>query len=514
MIAATFNDDRARLQALYDLDLLDTPSELEFNQVVTLAAEICKTPISLVSLVDDHRQWFKAAVGLAVKETPRDLSFCGHAIQQPHLFIVEDATADERFFDNPLVEGEPGIRFYAGMPLRSPDGHSMGTLSVIDTVPRSLSESQRSALMVLANQLEARMEVRAKQKALQAALAEKERVTAQLQASEALFRLFMNHSPLISYIKDAEGRFVFYNAEMARRFSVSPEAWLGRTDHEVWPPAMADQFRQHDLGVLSGDTAVQVMERSIDTCGATATWKSYKFPYKDEEGNLFLAGVSMDVSEELRRENELREANLKLQRLAVTDELTGLNNRRAFEQRLLREFSSAKRRERDLSVLMIDIDDFKRRNDTWGHASGDQVLRQTGEILSSSVRATDIPSRYGGEEFAVLLTETGGASALRAAQRIKATIDAAPWQEEAVTISIGIKTMGPATVDAEQLVREADDALYSAKRAGKNRIHIAGNLKFAESGYASACVSQPGGDAVDGGGDGAVQLGGFWLAGL
>jgi GAF domain-containing protein len=143
------NDGR-RLAALQALRLLDTPPEERFDRVVRFAADEFDMPIVLVSLVDEHRQWFKARFGLAACETSREVSFCGHAIAQPdELFVVPDAQADERFADNPLVTGEPGIRFYAGAPLVLPDGEAVGTLCLIDHRPRTLDDLDRHILSAL-----------------------------------------------------------------------------------------------------------------------------------------------------------------------------------------------------------------------------------------------------------------------------------------------------------------------------------------------------------------------------
>jgi two-component system, cell cycle sensor histidine kinase and response regulator CckA len=152
--------EKKRLEVLWDYGVLDTPPEAEFDELTALAAHICEAPVALISLVDEQRQWFKAKVGLEVPETPRDISFCAHAILQTGLFVVPDATKDPRFADSPLVTGEPFIRFYAGAPLITPDGHAVGTLCVTDRRPRELSLDQRQALRILARvvvmQLEAR----------------------------------------------------------------------------------------------------------------------------------------------------------------------------------------------------------------------------------------------------------------------------------------------------------------------------------------------------------------------
>ncbi len=131
-------DDTRRLQALRELLILDTPPEERFDRVVQFAADEFEMPMVLVSLVDARRQWFKARVGLQACETDRETSFCGHAILQPAILVVEDALADERFHDNPMVVGEPNVRFYAGAPLQLPGGEIVGTLCMIDRRPRTL----------------------------------------------------------------------------------------------------------------------------------------------------------------------------------------------------------------------------------------------------------------------------------------------------------------------------------------------------------------------------------------
>lgn len=140
---ATPANEAQRLQALRSYDILDTPPERDFDDLVAIAAAVCDVPIALVSLIDEQRQWFKARLGLAAAQTPRELAFCAHAILSPDRpLIVPDARDDARFADNPLVRDDPNIRFYAGAPLVTPGGEALGTLCVIDTRPRELQERQ------------------------------------------------------------------------------------------------------------------------------------------------------------------------------------------------------------------------------------------------------------------------------------------------------------------------------------------------------------------------------------
>ena len=146
----TPQDEASRLKALRSLDILDTPAEERFDRLTRLAKRMFDVPIALVSLVDVDRQWFKSCVGLDVRETPRDISFCGHAILGNEPFIINDTAKDPRFADNPLVLDAPSISFYAGCTLRHHDGSKMGTLCIIDDTPRILSEEDIEALQDLA----------------------------------------------------------------------------------------------------------------------------------------------------------------------------------------------------------------------------------------------------------------------------------------------------------------------------------------------------------------------------
>ena len=171
-------DERARLDVLQRYRILDTDPEESFDDIVLLASQICGTPISVITLVDENRQWFKARVGVTLTETSRSISFCSHAIQGTDIFVVPDALADDRFRENPLVVEDPHIRFYAGAPLITREGYALGTLCIVDRVPRIFTEEQRRALDALRRQAEAQLELRRNLADLHRALAERDQAEA------------------------------------------------------------------------------------------------------------------------------------------------------------------------------------------------------------------------------------------------------------------------------------------------------------------------------------------------
>lgn len=346
MIAAPFPpDEKERLQALYETGLLDTEAEENFDELVQLAAAICGVPMTLVTLVDANRQWFKAKLGLGRTETPRELAFCSHAILQSGLFVVPNATEDERFFDNPLVLNEPFVRFYAGMPIATSGGHNLGTLCVIDSRPRTLTSEQEEALRVLGKQVSTQIELH--------------RRTRQLEK---------------------------------------------------------------------------------------------------------------EIQEKLRYQQELIAANDRLQELAVTDALTRLRNRRPFRDQLGRAIEESRLHNKPLSLMMIDVDNFKALNDTYGHLAGDAVLIGIAEILSKTVRPSDLAARYGGEEFAVLMPDTNLEEGMILGEHIRQTIAADEITGHHPTVSIGVSALTPTINDDTGMIHAADEALYRAKRSGRNRV--------------------------------------------
>lgn len=459
--------ERLRQAALAELDLSESGSEPEFDDLVQLAAEICGVPMCAMTLLEEHRQVLKARVGPLASETPRSQAFCNYTVLQEGIFTVPDARADSRFCSNPLVTGDPGIRFYAAVPLRTEARVALGSLCVIDTEPRTLTAMQERTLRVLADQISVRLQLRSRIRAV-------ETLSAEVHGERELFRTFLDNLPMEAYLKNSDGQILFYNRKLCERFGVSQQQWLGKTSFDLWPVDKAEAIHAEEEFVLQTGRTHESYIEIVDQNGLESYWKTVKSPVRRSNGELLLANLSIDLTEELRRESALQqaqdaleEANRKLRSLALTDELTSLWNRRAFDARLETEILHARRKRSTLALLMIDIDDFKQLNDSFGHSHGDDVLRQVAAVLREAVRGEDVAARFGGEEFAIILADTDLAGANIICDRIVNRLHGTLWSKRAVTASIGFALYTPEKT-ADDLLNMADEAMYRAKRQGKN----------------------------------------------
>ena len=600
-------DEPARVAALRELRVLDTLPELLYDDIVLLAAQICGTPIGLISLLDSDRQWFKAGVGLDATETHRDLAFCAHAIvAESPVFVVEDAALDPRFHDNPLVTGEPRIRFYAGAPVVTPDGHALGTVCVLDTVPRVLAADQLRALEALSRQVVALFELRLRTKALEqqaveaaraAAAAAEERLQSHwaierardlLQRTGALARIggweldlatsrvlwteevYRIHEldpateldpaaaiefyapearPLIRGAIDtalADGspwdlqlpfvtakgrrlmvrsqgegvleggkvvrlfgtfqdvterhlaeraaldsqrrlqlmadnlpalvahigndqRYRFLNAHIQHTTGTDIGNALGRTMREVRGESTYAVLAPHVEKALRGEK-VAFTYTAVGANGGSTHYQSHYVPDTGADGRVdgFYA-MTIDIT-------ALHDAQASLETLARIDTLTALPNRRQFDERIIEALARARRLKQTIALMFLDIDRFKRINDTHGHAVGDAVLREFARRLKANLRVTDTVARIGGDEFVVLLENVGAASdpgalAAKVVAGIRPGFDVGGMRL-AITTSVGVASCTGGELSPAELLACADAALYRAKSLGRDRFEI------------------------------------------
>jgi len=459
-----------RLQAVHELDILDTAPETDFDDIVRLAAMIFKVPISTVTILDAHRQWFKSALGLDVRETARDISFCTHAIEQSAPFIVENAKTDPRFAENPLVVDSPHLGFYAGVPLLNSEKMAIGTFCIMDRMPRALTPEEIDILQILANQVMALLELRHERNWLKELLAELDRIYKTLRESEQRWSFALEGSGDGVWDWQVDTDEVFFSKRWKamlgyaeHEFPNSYEAWYGI----VHPQDIAEtraRLRAH----LNGDAEGYRIEYRIRRKDGEWLWVLTRglVVERDKSGKpLRMVGTHTDISQRKQSEDLIwRQANF--------DALTGLPNRRMFFDRLSQEIARATRGRQMFAVLFIDLDGFKQVNDALGHRAGDELLVEVSQRLACCIRKSDTLARLGGDEFIVILSSLKQqSSAERIADKILKAMNR-PFnlggKQAEVSASIGISMFPLHGLDGDSLISRADTAMYDAKEIGKN----------------------------------------------
>ncbi|MEA2117232.1 diguanylate cyclase domain-containing protein [Halovibrio sp. HP20-50] len=460
-------DEDARLAILHELELLDTPHEPVFDRVTRLVTKLLNVPIATVSLIDADRQWLKSSIGVETRETSRDVAFCAHTIMQAEPLIVEDATADERFANNPFVTAREGIRFYVGFPLLSSQGLPLGALCAIDTKPRTLQQDELAVMQdltaIVTDEIHLRerlvFEKKTKQATQQALKAFHESMESQIERRTSELNLVIE-SAYDAYISlDTQDVVLDWNRAAEMMFGWSRKRALARPITQLmFPqglPASDEQAplistaQRHDGSQLP----VEIRIKSLRIDG-------------QQRRSLFIHDITERQQLERLRDQEARE-----------DVLTQLPNRRALNERMTEAMARARRSQKNLAVLFMDLDGFKAINDQHGHATGDTLLREIAKRLKSAVRETDYVARWAGDEFVVLLESVASDAVQPLAQSLVDVTEKPVAMGEInlrVSTSIGVALYSPSAGEtAQELLKRADVAMYEAKHLGKAQVSMA-----------------------------------------
>lgn len=465
-------DEVERLSAVRALGILDSARQREFDALAELAVRLLDVPICLISIMDADRQWFKSALGMDVDETPRAIAFCNHTICRRELFEVQDAPADPRFADNPLVTGNPFAKAYAGVPLVIDSGRIVGSLCVLDTNARSFSAEEKRILDMLgglASQMVARFEDAEKLRLINREL-ELHQHHSNRQARElALHKSMLDCASSLARIgawerdlttndyKWSEGMYALH--EVDRPFEPTPDSI-----YEFYDPPERARLEA---------VVAEAVRNDQPYCfeGEMITAKGNRRHIRIMANVEFVDGVAVrrygmkqDITEE-------KEAMREITRLAERDGLTNLHNR-SFLQKTLK--NAGKHAGGGLTLLLMDLDGFKDINDTHGHAAGDQCLTEIADRLRKVASQDMVVTRAGGDEFAIVIHGRFDPEATaRLASRInEVVLFPLDWNGHGfeLSTSIGIAWREPGEeVEANELLLEADLALYAAKQGGRNR---------------------------------------------
>jgi|GEM_PF-3202938 diguanylate cyclase len=525
-----------RLQALKSLDLLDTEPEVAYDSLTAIVKEFFGVPIVAISLIDSERQWFKSIQGLDVCETSREVSFCAHTILQDSVFLVENTLKSPDFKDNPLVTADPNIRFYAGYPLKSPEGYSIGSLCIIDTQPRVFTQSKLDYLKRFALLLDEEF-------------LEKRKSTGYLREIAKIQEMYISgepSKPLFNYIltfllRHTGSEYGFIgtvlktpktNVPFLKTYAVTNISWNEETRrfyNENAPQGLEfknlETLFRHTLKtgeqVISNNPLLDWRSGSLPA-GCPPMSAYLGIPIFGKEGFIAMYGLAnrkggydektiSDLAAITHIMTSIIESSRNLatvEDMAKKDALTGAYNRFYLESYVTEKLSHLDEATKHC-FLMIDFDSFKKINDYYGHPEGDKVLMEFVKRLKPILKRKDFVARIGGDEFLVFLEnlrEYGDAESI--AERIIA-LSRQPYKiadkNIVCSVSIGIASYPFSAKSYDALIRNTDLALYKAKQeksgfvfysqalntAFKEKIEIENKLRKALAEKVFYCVYQP-----------------------
>lgn len=457
-----------RLAAVAELEILATPREPSFDALVELAVEMLGMKIGLISIIGQEHQWFKASCGLDLVQTPRSHAFCNHTIAGDDLLVVEDALLDERFQNNPLVLGEPFIRFYAGIPLSIRPGCAVGSLCVIDDKPRRLSSKAVCTLRRIADVakmlLLGHMNARSMAKAAEELRCRNAEIRLQKELLELQKRVVDAGSELANMgtweINIPTGQYTWSDSMYSLHGVPKDYPLTTESIHRLYP-----EHERLRLEAMIADATRSNGEFQFEGQMNTADGKAkvIRLLSRVEVADgvpVRRYGWKQDITEEYA-------ARKKLIDLAERDPLTGLLNRNRFKEYVAERLSEG----RNPSVVLFDLDGFKDINDSYGHAIGDAFLVEISKRLNRLPIGSVVAARLGGDEFALCVPGVDRFEMAILAEWLCAEIRR-PWLWEArsfeLTTSVGIAQFESGMQNPDDLIRYADLALYAAKQSGRN----------------------------------------------
>ena len=460
MHAHTNDYEARRMGSVKSLDILDTPPESDYDDLVKLAALIFHVPISTVSIVDSHRQWFKAAIGLATRETDRDISFCTHVVDQNENLVVENTKEDPRFADNPFVTHVPLLGFYAGVPLRTSDNNAIGTFCIMDQSPRKFSAQELETLKVLANQAMKLLELRIERK--------------KLRESEQRWKFALEGAGDGVWDWDIRSDNIIFSKQWKEMLGYPESYPITKIDdwrQMVHPEdiAMVVQNIENCLNKKSDHYRVEFRLLCQDKSWKWILSRAVVVAWGADGVANRMVGTHTDISQrKLSEELIWKQANF--------DALTGLPNRRMFFDRLEKEIKRSARAKQIFALMFIDLDGFKLVNDNYGHDVGDKLLIEVSHRINDCIRESDTVARLGGDEFTTLIINISNVSdAVKIAKKILSALNqpfALGEHKVNLSTSIGISIYPEHSTKADVLVSKADSAMYAAKDKGKNAWHL------------------------------------------
>lgn len=464
--------DAARLSALRSLQILDTPRQDCFDQITQHCVELFDCSISLISLVDEDRQWFLSPVGVHDRQTPREVSFCDHAVASGDSFLVPDTHVDARFKDNPLVLGDPRIRSYLGQPIAHSDGTLIGTLCVADPRPNHFGDTQRDRLATLAKIVEALIQAhhqRLEGAYLAAHLGERSN---RLEKSNRVFKQAERVAKIGSWELDLETSKLIYSDEALAILGFDPEE-APELDLEEGMSLYEPEGRQDAEDALADIIATRgsgsVEAHIVANDGQRKRIKvSGEYLEDPDDSRARVVGIVQDISEAYH-------ARLALQRAADYDALTGLQNRYAFDRRLAEQIKAYRSSGREFCVMLVDLDGFQDINDTFGHLVGDVILEEISTRIGKAIPSGAVAARWGGDEFAVITPlEVSQDQATKLGEDLIQTIAdqvEISGRKVAVSATCGMVRASESSI-ARELMRMADLALYHGKKRERGRVHL------------------------------------------